>query len=96
MDKDTKYYELHTLIGLTFKFKLDENPINKEFEPHVWHRHQINPEEVVSAYLNKVDVKWNIKYKRYECYSKIEDVYIYYMYLSKDEKNIMIITAFRN
>lgn len=94
MDNELKFYEIHTLIGLSFKFKLDRNPINSKFEPHIWHRHQITPEEAVLAYFNKSENKWNEKHKRYECYSKNEDIYIYYMYLSKDKKKIMVITAF--
>ena len=90
-----KFYEIHTLIGLTFKFKLDENPITKEFEPHIWHRHQITPEEAVLAYLNKTHNEWNTKYQRYECYFEEEDMHVYFMYLSKDKNKIMVITAFK-
>lgn len=95
MDNETRYYEIHTLTGLSFKFKLDKNPINNEFEPHIWHRHQVSPEEAVLAYFNKIENRWNIKHKRYEGYSKEDDIYIYYMYLSKNNKKIMVITAFR-
>lgn len=94
MDDEIKYYEIHTLIGLRFKFKLDKNPITNEFEPHIWHRHQINPEDAVLAFLNKTTNNLNIKHQRYQCYSKINDIHVYYMYLTKDKKNIMIITAF--
>jgi len=90
-----KFYEIHTLVGLSFKFKLDENPITKEFEPHIWHRHQVVPEETILAYFNKTVEKWNEKHLRYECYSKDENLHVYYMYLSKDKKKIMIITAFK-
>ena len=44
---DIKFYEIHTVNGLTFRFKLDKNPITNEYEPHIWHRHQIEPENVI-------------------------------------------------
>ena len=94
MDKQIKYYEIHDTNGLTFRFKLDLNPINNEYEPHIWHRHQIEPEEVVAAYLNLSMNKWNIKYNRFEGYSETDKLYIYYNYYSADKTKIMIITAF--
>ena len=95
MDAIVKYYEIHTVNGLTFRFKLDFNPISKEYEPHIWHRHQIEPETVVSAYMNITDVYYNSLRKRYESYSETEDLNIYYNYYSKDKTKIMIITAFK-
>ena len=70
MDNTVKYYEIHTVNGLTFRFKLDENPINGRYEPHIWHRHQVEPEEVVAAYMNLSYKSWNFKYCRYEAYSE--------------------------
>ena len=39
MGSIVKFYEIHTITGLIFRFKLDLNPVNKEYEPHIWHRH---------------------------------------------------------
>jgi hypothetical protein len=80
MDVDIRYYEIHKLADLSFKFKLDKNPLNKNYEPHIWHRHLIAPEQASLAWLNKSEEIWNPKHQRYECYS---------------QKEIMIITAFK-
>lgn len=95
MDAIINYYELHSVNGLIFRFKLDLNPLNKEYEPHIWHRHQITPEEVVSAFMNINYTTYNTKYKRYESYSDTDDLNIYYTYYSTDKTKIMIITAFK-
>lgn len=34
----------------TFKFKLDLNPITKEYEPHIWHRHLISVDDAIRAF----------------------------------------------
>ena len=95
MDNTVKYYEIHTVNGLTFRFKLDENPINGRYEPHIWHRHQVEPEEVVTAYLNLSYKSWNFKHCRYEGYSEKDDLNLFFNYYSKDETKIMVITAFK-
>ncbi len=33
MGSIVKFYEIHTITGLIFRFKLDLNPVNKEYEP---------------------------------------------------------------
>lgn len=80
---------------MTFRFKLDLNPINNKYEPHIWHRHQIEPEQVVNAYMNLSFTSWNIKYNRYEGYSEADDLNIYYNFYSPDKTKIMVITAFK-
>ena len=95
MDNEIKYYELHAVNGLTFRFKLDLNPITNEYEPHIWHRHQIEPEQVVNAYLNLSYSSWNIKHKRFEGYSDTDDINIFYNFYSQDKTKIMVITAFK-
>ena len=78
-----KYYEIHTINKLTFRFKLDVNPITNEYEPHIWHRHQIEPEQVVKAYMNLSYKKWNIKHHRFEGYSETDDLNIFYNFIQK-------------
>ena len=95
MSSIVRFYELHTVTGLTFRFKLDLNPVNNEYEPHIWHRHQIEPEDVVSAFLNISHTIYNANHRRYESYSKIDDLNIYYNFYSPDKTKIMIITAFK-
>ena len=95
MEQLVKYYELHSANGLTFRFKLDLNPITNKYEPHIWHRHQIEPEQVVTAYMNADYTNWNIKYKRFECYSSVDDLNVFYNFYSKDKTKIMVITAFK-
>ncbi len=90
-----KYYEIHSVNGLTFRFKLDLNPVNGKYEPHIWHRHQVEPEQVVSAYMNMSEKVWNFKHNRFEGYSKADDLHIFFNYYSKDETKIMVITAFK-
>lgn len=90
-----KYYEIHTANGLTFRFKLDKNPINNEYEPHIWHRHQIEPEQVVSAFMNISYTTYNSNHLRFESYSQTDDLHIWYNYFSSDKTKIMVITAFK-
>jgi hypothetical protein len=96
INKETRYYEIHTLTGLTFLFKLDLNPLNNEYEPHIWHRHQIEPEQVVCAFLNESSKHWNIKHHRYEAYSETDDLIFWYFYADKEKTKIYIITALRS
>lgn len=95
MSSILKFYELHSTTGLTFRFKLDLNPITKEYEPHIWHRHQVEPENVVAAFLNIAYTNYNKTYNRYESYSSTDDLYVWYNYYSSDKTKIMVITAFR-
>lgn len=95
MQEIVKYYEIHSVNKLVFKFKLDLNPITKEYEPHIWHRHQVEPEQVVSAFLNISYTSYNEQYRRYESYSAPDDLYIYYNYYSADKTRVMVITAFK-
>ncbi len=39
----------------TFKFKLDLNPVNNKFEPHIFHRHLITPEDAIRAFFNRTE-----------------------------------------
>jgi len=95
MGSIVKFYELHTVTGLTFRFKLDINPITKEYEPHIWHRHRVEPEDVVSAFMNITYTFYNSKNKRYESYSETDDLNIFYNFYSSDKTKVMVITAFR-
>ena len=95
MESIIKYYELHSVNGMTLRFKLDLNPVNDEYEPHIWHRHQIEPETVVTAFMNISYTSYNPKYKRYESYSQTDDLNIYYNYYTADKTKVMIITAFK-
>lgn len=95
MNSILKYYELHSVTGLIFRFKLDLNPVNGEYEPHIWHRHQVEPEDVVTAFLNISYTHYNKLYNRYESYSQTDDLFIWYNYYSADKTKIMIITAFK-
>ena len=94
-DSTVKYYEIHSVNGFIFRFKLDLNPVNNKYEPHIWHRHQVEPEQVVSAFMNLTEEFWNLKHNRFEGYSETDDLNIFYNYYSKDKTRVMIITAFR-
>lgn len=79
----------------TFKFKLDFNPINQKFEPHIWHRHLITPDDAIRAFFTlSSEPEWNEEYQRYEAYSETEDITIYYMKLKEKNTYLFIITAF--
>lgn len=78
----------------TFKFKLDLNPISKEYEPHIWHRHLISPDDAIRAFFTISEEKWNETYKRYEAYSRDYDITLYYMKLQQKDTYLFIITAF--
>lgn len=86
-------YELHKVNDVCFRFKLDLNEVNNDFEPHIWIRHLITPEEAITAYFNQIDKEYNQKNKRWESYSEPDDIYLYYMILNNRE--IMVITAFK-
>ena len=78
----------------TFKFKLDFNPINKQYEPHIWHRHLITPDDAIRAFFTISEEEWNDKYQRYEAYSQECDITLYYMKLQEKNTYLFIITAF--
>lgn len=85
-------YENHKVTGIKFGFKLDS--VGNDFLPHIYVRHLVIPEVAIAAYLNISEKKYNKKYKRWEAYSKTDDMNIYYMELSN--KNIFVITAFKS
>ncbi len=90
---DNKY--LVKKVGkYTFKFKLDLNPLNNTYEPHIWHRHLITPDDAIRAFFTISEEEWNPKYKRYEAYSDIYDISLFYMKLKEDNTYLFIITAF--
>ncbi len=95
MEHLVKFYEIHSISGLTFRFKLDLNPITKLYEPHIWHRHQLEPEDVIAAYLNLTYTTYNHKHKRYEGFSEFNNINIFYNFLAPNKTKIMIITAFK-
>ena len=84
-------YEYHKVTGIRFGFKLDE--VENDFLPHIYIRHLITPETAIVAYLNISEKKYNKTHKRWESFSEIDDIHIYYMELS--DKDIFIITAFK-
>ena len=86
-------YENHKIAGIRFGFKLDLNPITNEYEPHIFIRHLIEPKQAVAAFLNISHKSWNQTHKRWEAYSKLDDLNIYYMELSIN--TIFIISAFK-
>ncbi|MEI8128766.1 MAG: hypothetical protein WCG95_04020 [bacterium] len=84
-------YENHKVSGIKFGFKLD--PVFDDFLPHIYIRHLITPEMAIVAYLNISEKKYNTSNKRWESYSKADDITLYYMELS--DKAIFIISAFK-
>jgi len=80
----------------TFKFKLDLNPLNNQYEPHIYHRHLITPNDAIKAFFTITQQKWNEAYKRYEAYSQSQDIILYYMKLKEKDTYLFIITAFNN
>lgn len=78
----------------TFKFKLDFNPLTKKYEPHIWHRHLIEPDDAIRAFFTITEEEWNAKYQRYEAYSSVCDITLYYMKLKEENTYLFIITAF--
>ncbi len=78
----------------TFKFKLDLNPVNNKYEPHIYHRHLVTIDDAIRAFFTISEEEWNEKYKRYEAYSKTYDITLYYMKLKQKNTYLFIITAF--
>ena len=81
--------------GVTFWFKLDLNPLTNEYDPHIWLRHLVDPEEAVAAYFNISRKSFNEHHNRTEAYSEEYDLTIYYMQRRVRNKEIIVITAFR-
>lgn len=84
-------YEHHRINRLKFVFKLDS--VGNDFLPHIYVRHLITPEAAIAAYLNISEKVYNPVYKRWEAYSEMDDIHIYYMELQN--KAIFIISAFK-
>lgn len=80
----------------TFKFKLDLNPITNEYEPHIYHRHLITPNEAIKAFFTSEYEEYNNQYKRYEAYSEKYNITLYYMKLKEKNTYLFIITAFND
>ena len=78
----------------TFKFKLDLNQINNQYEPQICHRHLITPHDAIRAFLTISEEEYNEKYQRYEAYSADYDITLYYMKLKEKDSYVFIITAF--
>ena len=78
----------------TFKFKLDLNPINNQYEPHIFHRHLITPDDAIRAFFSISQEEWNEQFQRYEAYSADYDITLYYMKLKEKDTYLFIITAF--
>lgn len=92
----TNKYLIKKVGKYTFKFKLDLNPINNEYEPHIWHRHLVEPDDAIRAFFSITEEEWNEKYKRYEAYSESCDLFLYYMKLQEKDTYLFIITAFND
>lgn len=80
----------------TFKFKLDLNPLSNQYEPHIWHRHLIEPNDVIRAFFSITEENWNDKYQRYEAYSEPYNMTIYYMKQQNLKTIVIVITAFND
>ena len=78
----------------TFKFKLDLNPVTNQYEPHIFHRYLITPNDAIRAFFTISEEEWNEQYQRYEAYSSTYDITLYYMKLKEKDSYIFIITAF--
>jgi hypothetical protein len=85
------FYENHKVVGLKFGFKLD--PVKDDYMPHIYLRHLITPEMAIAAYLNISEKEYNKTHKRWEAYSKADDIHLYYIELSKTD--VFIISAFK-
>ena len=43
----------------TFKFKLDLNPVNNKYEPHIYHRHLVTIDDAIRAFFTISEEEWN-------------------------------------
>ena len=78
----------------TFKFKMDLNPLTKQYEPHIWHRHLITPDDAIRAFFTISEEKFNEKYNRYEAYSASYDTTLYYMKLKEKIHTCLLLQPF--
>ncbi len=84
-------YKIFKIRGKKFIVKLDLNPITGEFDYHMYIRHLIMPEQAIAAYFSKTSEMYNKKRDRYELYSAVLNITVYYKNLEPD---ILLITAF--
>lgn len=90
-----KDYEKHTAEGHNFFFKMDIiDTVTNEKELHIWIRYCVEPETVIEAFFNLDNKIYNERHKRWEGYSEYHRLTIYYFYLNRNRKDIVIITAF--
>ncbi|MFA7658043.1 MAG: hypothetical protein WCY19_01260 [Candidatus Gastranaerophilaceae bacterium] len=93
--KPDRPHEIIKVLGKTFVFANDLNPITKEWDLHIYLRHLVLAEEAIAAFFNITEQIYNIKYDRYEAYSQEDNMYVYYFYYKNNKNIIMIITAFK-
>lgn len=87
--------EVLKFSGKTFVFAKDLNPLTNEWDLHIYLRHLVTSEEAILAFFNITEQTFNIKYERFEAYSKKDNMCLYYFYYKGNKNIIMIITAFR-
>ncbi len=87
-------YEIIKVLNKKFYFKKDLNPLNNQFEYHIWIRHLVEPVDAITAYLNLDDKIFNEIYLRYEAYSKEDNLCVWYFYRNGNKNEVVIITAF--
>ena len=86
-------YKVFKICGKKFVVKMDFNPVTNDYDYHMYIRHLITPEQAIAAYFTKTSEIYNQDYDRYELYSRIYDITVYYTYLK--EENVLLITAFQ-
>ncbi len=88
-------YEIYEANGYKFYFKFDYDSISKEYVPHVWIRHLLEPEQVIEAFFNISEKSYNKIRDRWEGYSKQDGITIYYFFKKIKNNEVLIITAFK-
>jgi hypothetical protein len=86
-------YKSFTAKGITFLFATEKNPVTKEFDYHIWLRHLIMPTEAIKAFFSADECVYNPQYDRYEAYSGLYNITIYYFYPDKSKENLVIVIS---
>ena len=74
--------------GHTFFFKYEEDTLDLL---HIYVRHLTQPEDAIKAFFFGVTT-WNERYQRYETVSETHTVY--WFWLDKQAKKVLVITCF--
>lgn len=73
--------------GYRFLFKYDYDATSKEYLPHIWIRHLVEPEMAIKAFFDLDEKTYNPEHQRYEGYSTKHDLSLFYFFIMKQKQS---------